>query len=45
MSEITVGLMTLEDVDAVHAIELQCFAIPWSRESFLQEVTQHACAR
>ena len=45
MSEITVGLMTAEDVDAVHAIEVQCFAIPWSRQSFLQEVTENACAR
>lgn len=45
MSEITVGIMGLQDVDAVHAIELQCFAIPWSRESFLEEVTRNACAR
>ena len=33
MSEITVGLMTVEDVDAVHAIEVACFKTPWSRES------------
>ena len=45
MSEITVGLMTIDDVDAVYEIEKQCFAIPWSRESFLQEVTSNACAR
>ena len=45
MSEITVGLMTVEDVDAVFEIEKQCFAIPWSRGSFLKEVTENACAR
>lgn len=45
MSEISVGLMTVDDVDAVHEIEKQCFTIPWSRASFLQEVTQNACAR
>ena len=45
MSEITVGLMTVEDVDAVHAIEEMCFRTPWSRESFLREVTENACAR
>ena len=45
MSEITVGLMTTADVDAVHEIEKLCFAIPWSRDSFLQEVTKNACAR
>ena len=45
MSEITLGLMTVEDVDAVHAIEVACFKTPWSRESFLREVTENACAR
>ena len=45
MSEITVGPMTVEDVDAVHAIEVACFKTPWSRESFMREVTENACAR
>lgn len=45
MSEITVGLMTVEDVDAVHAIEVACFKTPWSSESFMREVTENACAR
>ena len=31
MSEITVGLMTLDDVDAVHEIETACFKTPWSK--------------
>lgn len=42
---ITVGLMTIEDVDAVHAIEEACFKTPWSKTSFLREVTENACAR
>lgn len=45
MSEITIGLMTEADVDAIHAIEVACFKTPWSRESILHEVTENACAR
>ena len=45
MSEITTGLMTIEDVDAVHAIEEQCFKTPWSKASFIREVTENQCAR
>jgi len=45
MSGITIGLMTVEDVDAVHAIEEACFKTPWSKASFLREVTENACAR
>ena len=45
MSEITIGLMTLEDVEAVHAIETACFKTPWSKASFYREVTDNACAR
>jgi ribosomal-protein-alanine N-acetyltransferase len=42
---IETGLMTLQDVDAVWAIEVQSFAIPWSREAFVTEVTENRCAR
>lgn len=45
MSEITTGLMTLADVDAVHAIEVACFKTPWSKESFTHEITGNQCAR
>jgi len=45
MSEITLGLMTLEDVEAVHAIEAATFKTPWSKESFYREVTDNPCAR
>ncbi len=45
MSEITLGLMTPDDVEAVHAIEVACFKKPWSKDSFYREVTENACAR
>ena len=45
MSEITMGLMTVDDVEAVHAIEVACFKTPWSKKSFYDEVTRNACAR
>ena len=37
--------MTVNDVDAVAAIEAATFPTPWSRESFYQEVTQNIVAR
>lgn len=40
-----VRLMTLEDVDAVHEIESRCFSTPWSKESFVQEITSNNLAR
>lgn len=45
MNNITVGLMTLDDVEAVHAIEAACFKTPWSVESFRHEVEGNQCAR
>lgn len=45
MPEITTSLMTLDDVDAVHAIEEATFAVPWSHDSFVKEVTENKCAR
>ena len=45
MSEITVGLMTIDDVDAVHEIESACFKTPWSKNSFIHEMTENQCAR
>ena len=45
MSEITVGLMTEADVEAVHAIEVACFPVPLSKAAFYREVTENACAR
>jgi ribosomal-protein-alanine N-acetyltransferase len=37
--------MEARDIDAVHRIETASFSIPWSRDAFLTEVTQNACAR
>ena len=45
MAEITLGLMTLDDIEAVHDIEVACFKTPWSLASFRDEVTSNACAR
>ena len=45
MADYTLRRMTAEDVDAVHAIEAATFAIPWSRQSFYEEMTRNACAR
>lgn len=45
MAEITVGLMTLEDVDAVSEIESACFETPWSKAAFIREITENSCAR
>ena len=45
MAEITVGLMTVEDIDAIHEIETACFKTPWSKESFRHEIEENQCAR
>ena len=45
MDDYTIRRMTVDDVDAVHAIEQATFAMPWSRQSFYEEMTRNACAR
>ncbi len=45
MPEITIGLMTLDDIEAVAAIEAATFRTPWSKNAFYREVTDNACAR
>ncbi len=42
---IEIGLMELADVDRVLEIERQSFAVPWSREAFVTEVSENRCAR
>lgn len=37
--------MTVRDVDAVHRIEEATFPMPWSRQSFMREMRENACAR
>ena len=43
--EVVIRRMTREDLDAVTAIEEETFAIPWSRESFRQELERNVAAR
>ena len=43
--EAVIRRMGREDLDAVTAIEQATFAIPWSRESFRQELTRNVAAR
>ena len=45
MPEITIGLMTLDDIEAVAAIEAATFRTPWSKNAFYREVTDNPCAR
>ncbi len=45
MSETIIRRMTIEDVDAVHAIEAATFARPWTRQDFEKEMTTNTCAR
>lgn len=45
MSETMIRRMTLADVGGVHAIEEATFPRPWTREDFVKEMTQNACAR
>ena len=37
--------MVLSDVDDVREIEKGCFSLPWSRNAFIQEITDNKCAR
>ncbi len=37
--------MTLADVEAVYAIDVQSFSLPWSERSFRYEVSQNANSR
>ena len=43
--ETVIRRMNREDLDAVTAIEEATFAIPWSRESFRQELERNVAAR
>lgn len=41
----TIRRMTLADVPQVHAIEMATFPMPWSEQSFVDEMTKNVCAR
>ncbi len=40
---ITIREMTLEDVDSVHEIEQEQFVVPWTKASFIKELTENVC--
>ncbi|WEG12512.1 ribosomal protein S18-alanine N-acetyltransferase [Pullulanibacillus sp. KACC 23026] len=42
--DVELRVMTLEDVDGVHKIETACFATPWSRSAFVNEVLHNQFA-
>lgn len=45
MAEPYIRLIREEDVAQIHAIEQQCFAMPWSEESILHDVRENVVAR
>ncbi len=44
MQKIVIEKMTIDDIDNVLEVEKDCFSIPWSRESFLREITNNEIA-
>ena len=36
---------TVSDIDAIHAIEIQSFSVPWSKESFRSDLENTKVAR
>ncbi len=44
-AEVVIRRMERKDLDAVTAIEKATFAVPWSRESFRQELERNVAAR
>ena len=39
--EVSFRLMRLEDIPAVHGIEVEAFPTPWSEQAFVNELTQN----
>ena len=44
-NKIDIRYMDLKDVDAVHELELKCFTTPWSKDSFVQELSSNKLAK
>lgn len=44
-NKIDIRYMELSDVDAVHVLEEKCFTTPWSKDSFVQELSSNKLAR
>lgn len=45
MLNILIRRMTIDDVDQVYSIEQDSFPIPWSKESFFNDISNNKCAR
>ena len=43
--DILIRKMEIEDLDRIMEIEKECFTTPWSRESFVMEITKNELAR
>ena len=44
MKKIVIEEMKIDDIENVVEVENDCFSIPWSKESFIQEVTKNHLA-
>lgn len=42
--QITFKLATIEDIDCLHSIDQQSFAVPWPEEAFLNDITHNRFA-
>ncbi|MFK2827187.1 ribosomal protein S18-alanine N-acetyltransferase [Bacillus sp. B190/17] len=41
MSEMSIRLMTVDDIEEVHEIDISCFTTPWTKESLMNEVNNN----
>lgn len=41
INDIIIGKMTIEDIEEVLVIENLCFTLPWTRQSFVDEISQN----
>lgn len=44
-NEMIIRRMTIDDVDDVYAIDQACFARPWPKSSYVNEMANNHCAR
>lgn len=44
MKKIVIEGMKVDDIDSVVEVENDCFSIPWSKDSFVQEITKNHLA-
>jgi len=44
MQKIVIERMTIDDIENVVVVENECFSIPWSKNSFIRELTENEIA-